>query len=144
MHCLDRCGTCGQIYHCDIQKKWNYFDFKGIYLSKALTVWKFSRINKNSFFVKETDTFGHIVVWTTFTSHINHFKLQHTAFEQSATCLSVFLKSLPGLIPLTMLWHAGWTLENTFTWTLPTIIRLQYLVVFWPKNYVFLVLFTIF
>ena len=36
--------------------------FKGIYLSKALTCMKFSCINKNCFFIKETDTFGHIVV----------------------------------------------------------------------------------
>ena len=64
------------------------------------------------FFVKETDTFGHIVVWTTYTSNIDHFTPQHTAFEQSAACLSVFLELLPGLIPLTMLWHAGWILEN--------------------------------
>ena len=64
-------------------------------------------------FVKETDTFGHIVVWTTYTSHIDHFTPQHTAFEQSVTCLLVFLELLPGMIPLTMLWHAGWTLEKT-------------------------------
>ena len=36
--------------------------FKGIYLSKALTCMEFSCINKNCVFVKETDTFGHIVV----------------------------------------------------------------------------------
>ena len=28
-----------------------------------------------------------------------HFTPQHTAFEQSAACLSVFLELLPGLIP---------------------------------------------
>ena len=38
---------------------------------------------------------------------------QHTAFEQSAACLSAFLELLPGLIPLTMLPHAGLTLEKT-------------------------------
>ena len=85
---------------------------KGIYLSKALA-WKFSCINKNCFFVKETDTFGHIVVWTAYTSHIDHFTPQHTAFEQSAASLSVFLELLPGLIRLTMLRNAGWTLEKT-------------------------------
>ena len=57
----------------------------------------------NCLFVKETDTFGHIVVKTTYTSHIDHFMHQHTAIEQSAACLSVFLELLPGLIPLTML-----------------------------------------
>ena len=39
----------------------------------------------------------------TYTSHIDHFTPQHTAFEQSAACLSVFLELLPGLIPLIML-----------------------------------------
>ena len=32
---------------------------------------------------------------------------QHTAFEQSAACLSVFLDLLPGLIPYAILRHAG-------------------------------------
>ena len=86
----------------------------GYIFQKLLLAWKFSCINKNCFFfVKETDTFGHIVVWTTYTSRIDHFTPQHTAFEQSAACLSVFLELLPGVIPLTMLWHAGWTLEKT-------------------------------
>ena len=86
---------------------------RGYIFQKLLLAWKFSCINKNCFFVKETDTFGQIVVWTTYTSHKDHFTPQHTAFEQSAACLSVFLELLPGLIPLTMLWHAGWTLEKT-------------------------------
>ena len=63
-------------------------------------------------FVKGTDTFGHIVVWTIYTSHIEYFMPQHTAFEQSSACLSVFLESLSGLIPFAILWHAGWTLEK--------------------------------
>ena len=50
-------------------------------------------------FIKETDTFGHIVVWTIYTSHTDHFTPQHTVFEQSTACLSVFLESLSGLIP---------------------------------------------
>ena len=86
---------------------------RGYIFQKLLLAWKFSCINKNCFFVKVTDTFGHISVWTTYTSHIDHFTPQRTAFERSAACLSVFLKLLPGLIPLTMLWHAGWTLEKT-------------------------------
>ena len=85
---------------------------RGYIFQTLLLAWKFSSINKNCFFVKETDTFGHIVVWTTYTSHIDHFRPQHTAFEQSAACLSVFLELLPGLIPLTMLWHAEWTFEE--------------------------------
>ena len=87
--------------------------YKGIYLSKALTCMKFFLYKQELLFVKETDTFGHIVVWTTYTSHINHFTPQHTAFELSAACLSVFLELLPGSIPLTMLWHAWWTLDQT-------------------------------
>ena len=86
---------------------------RGYIFQKLLLAWKFSCIYKNCFFVKEADTFGHIVVWTTYTSHIDHFTPQHTVFEQSAACLSVFLELLPGLIPLTMLRHAGWTLEKT-------------------------------
>ena len=38
------------------------------------------------------DTFGHIVVWTIYTSHIDHFTPQHTAYEQSAACLSVVIQ----------------------------------------------------
>ena len=95
---------------------------------KLLLAWIFSCINKNCFFVKETDSFGHIVVWPTYTSHIDHFTPKHTAFEQSASCLSVFLELLPCLKPFTMLWHAGWTLEknncNTINYnSLTTILR---------------------
>ena len=89
------------------------FILRGYIFQKLLLVWKFSCINKNCFFVKETDTFGHIVVWTTYTFHIDPFTPQQKDFEQSAACLSVFLELLPGLIPLTMLCHAGWTLEKT-------------------------------
>ena len=46
------------------------------------------------FFIKEADTFGHIVVWTIYISHEEHFTPQLTAFEQSATCLSVVLVTL--------------------------------------------------
>ena len=49
----------------------------------------------------ETDTFGYIVVWTVFTSHIDHFTPKHTAFEHSAACLSVVFELLPGYILLT-------------------------------------------
>ena len=48
-------------------------------------------------FIKETDIFGYIVVCTIYTSHIGHFTPQHTAFEHSTACLSLFLKLLPGL-----------------------------------------------
>ena len=32
-------------------------------------------------YIQETDTYGHIVVGTIYTSHIDHFMPQHTAFE---------------------------------------------------------------
>ena len=121
-------------------------NIKEIYLSKALTCMIFFLSKqKKAFFIKETDTFGHIVVWTFYTPHIDHFTPLHTAFEQLAACLSVYLEYLPGLIPFTILWHHGWTLGKktvASTWTL--IIWLRYLEVFWPNKYVFLLLFTIF
>ena len=58
-------------------------------LAKTPTFMKLSCINKNGFFIKEADTFGHIVVLTIYTSHIDHFTPQHTAFDQSEACLSV-------------------------------------------------------
>ena len=89
-----------------------FFFFKDIYLSKALSCMKFYCINKKCFFIKATDSFGHIVVWTFYAFHLDHFMPQHTAFEQSTAGLSVFLESLPGLIPFKILWHAGWSLEK--------------------------------
>ena len=121
------CPACKQVI------KVNHIGIKGIYLSKALTCMKFFLYIQKCFLFKETDTFGHIVVWTIYRSHINHFTPKHTAFEQSAACLSVFLESLPGLVPFAILWHAGWTLEKPVAWTWTTIIRLQYLEVFSPK-----------
>ena len=40
----------------------NYTFYKGIYLSKALTCMKIFLYKQELLFVKETDTFGHIVV----------------------------------------------------------------------------------
>ena len=68
----------------------------GIYLSKALTCMISFLYKQKMFFIKETDTFSYIVVWTIYTSHIDHFTSQHTAYEQSTARLSVFLESLPG------------------------------------------------
>ena len=65
---------------------------KGIYLSKALTFINF-------FLYKQKSFFYHII----YTSHLDHFTPQLKAFEQSTACLSVFLKSLPGLTPFTIL-----------------------------------------
>ena len=81
--------------------------FKSSYLYETFPV-----LTKKMLFTKETDTFGHIVVWIIYTSHKDHFTPQHTAFEQSAACLSVFLESLTGLIRFAILWHAGLTLEK--------------------------------
>ena len=63
-----------------------------IYLSKAITCMKLFLYKQKLLFSKETDTFGHIVVWTIYTSHIDHFTPQHTAFKKSAVCLLVFLE----------------------------------------------------
>ena len=38
-----------------------YF-IRGYIFQKLLLAWNYSCINKNCFFIKETDTFGHIVV----------------------------------------------------------------------------------
>ena len=80
--------------------------------AKALTCMIFSCINK-TFFYQGDGAFGHIVIWTIFTSHIDHFTPQHTDYEQSAASLSEFLELLSGLIPFTILWQAGWILEKT-------------------------------
>ena len=54
---------------------------RGYIFQKLLLPWILSCTNKNCFFIKGTDTFGHIVVWTIYTSHTDHFMPQHTAFE---------------------------------------------------------------
>ena len=65
---------------------------KGLLVSKTLTCKIFSCINKNGPFIKETDIFGHIIGSTVYTSHIDHITSQLIAFEQSASCLSVFFE----------------------------------------------------
>ena len=62
-------------------------ELKWIYLSKALTCMKVFLYKQKCFFIKETDTFGHIVVIAIYTSHIDHFTPKHTAFEQFKACL---------------------------------------------------------
>ena len=59
--------------------------------TKNKTCMNFFLYKQIMFFIKETDTFGHVVVRTFCTSHIDHFTPQHTAFEKSTACLSVFL-----------------------------------------------------
>ena len=114
-------------------------DFRGYIFQKL--AWNYSCINNNCFFVKQTDTFGHIVIWTIYTSHIDHFTSLQTAFEHLAACLSVVLKLLFGLILFATLWHAGWTLDKNHGMNM----NYSYLTaVFRPKYYVFLVFFTFF
>ena len=128
----------------EIKKKWfsnthSYLaaclqrGLRGYIFQKLLLAWNFPCINKKCFLIKETDTFGHIVVWTIKTSHIDHFTPQHTTFEHTEACLSVFLELLPGSIQFTILWHAGWTLEK------PICMNMNYTY----NIYVFLVLFAI-
>ena len=77
-------------------------------VSKTLTYMKyFLYKQKLLVFIKETDTLGHIVVWTIYTSHTDHFTPQHTAFVQSVACLLVVFESLPGFIPFATLWQTG-------------------------------------
>ena len=84
---------------------------KGICLSKAFICMIFFLYKQNMLIFYQGDGY----LWThscTYTSHIDHFTHEHTAFDQSAACLSVFLESFPGLIPFAILWHAGWPLEK--------------------------------
>ena len=95
-----------------VTELWILFLLKGIYLIKFLLVWFFSCINKNCFSCYQGDR----SIWphccmNNLKSHKDHFTPQHTAFKQSAACLSVFLELLPGLIPFAILWHTGWILE---------------------------------
>ena len=97
------------MYLVNIDFGFRGLSFKSSYLHEIIPVFK-----QKLLFIKETDdTFGHIVVWSIYTSHIDHFTPQHTPFEQLAACLSVFLELLPGLIPFAILWQAGWSLEKT-------------------------------
>ena len=61
---------------------------KGIYLSKGI-----------AFFIKETDTFGHIVLWTIYTSHIEHLTPQNTTYRN-------------GLVQLTRVGHSNRLYNN--------------------------------
>ena len=113
-------------------------------VQKLFLVSTFPCINKNGYFIMETDTFGYIVVWTIYTSHTNHFTPLNTAFEHSAACLSVVFELLPGFIMFTILWHIGRILDKNVTmnknYSYPATIWVSIL----TQIYVFLVLFTIF
>ena len=81
---LECCGFEPQRHHCvAILRGWCFL--------KLLFVCNLSWINKNWYFIKETDTFSYIHIWTIYTVHTDHFTSQHTAFEHSAACFSVIL-----------------------------------------------------
>ena len=54
---------------------------KEIYLSKALTCMNLFLYKQKCIFIKETDTFGHIVVRTFYSSHMKKF-MQVRGFER--------------------------------------------------------------
>ena len=80
-----------------------YLAVKGKLLTKALSCMECSSINKNDYFIKETDTFGYIDILIIYTSHRDHFTFQQTSFQHSAACLSVAFELLPVFIQFAIL-----------------------------------------
>ena len=111
-----------------IKSEMTQWELRGILLSKAFTCMNFTCINKMAFYQRD-GYLGPIVVKTIFTSHTDHFKPQHIAFEQSAACLSDVLSHF---LVLLRLQYCG-ILIKMLTWTRTTVIELQYIKVFWPK-----------
>ena len=74
---------------CDLLSKLISNGLRGYIFQNLLLAWIFSCINKNAFLSRRRT-----VVWTIYTSHIDHFTPKHTTFEQFAACLSVFLELL--------------------------------------------------
>ena len=66
--------------------------YKGIYLSKALTCMKIFLYKQELHFCQGDGYLWSRCCMNKYTSHIDHFTPQHTAFEQSAACLSVFFR----------------------------------------------------
>ena len=111
----------------------------GYIFQKLLLAWNFSCINKKCFLSRRRillatllyEQFIHLTL-ITLRPNIQLLSNRQHAYQS--------LELLPGLILFTLLWHAGWTLKKkTVVWTWTTIIRLQYLEVFLPKMYKFLV-----
>ena len=73
---------------------------RGYTFHKLLLAWNFFLYKQKCFFYQADGYLWPDNVWTIYTSHIDHFTPQHTAFEQYTACLSVFLDLLAGLIPL--------------------------------------------
>ena len=82
----------------------NFVLLMGIYLSKALTCKKSFLYKQRLLFFHEGDEYllPHCCMNNLYISH-KSLTPQHTAFEQLAACLSVFLELLPGLIPFSIL-----------------------------------------
>ena len=78
LHCIDYYLSFSAIIHDNYTFS---ILIKGILLSKALTCMKIFLYKQKRLFIKETDTFGHIVVWHY--THTDHFTHQRTAFETS-------------------------------------------------------------
>ena len=113
------------------------FYLRGYIFRKLLLAQKFSCINKNCSFVKETDTFGHIV-----DLYISQRSLYAPTYSFWAIRSMLF-----SLFRVTSWFNTVYNVVTCWmnirkkiiarTWT--TIIRLQYLEVFLPKMYKFLV-----
>ena len=102
---------CGTIHRATIKTT----NLGGRCFQKLLLVWHFSCININGYFIKETDTFGYIDIWTIYTFHTDHFTPHHTAFEHSAACLSVVLNYFLVLFRLHYCDTLGELYRKTFT-----------------------------
>ena len=78
-----KCHTLGRRFSWNVncfclEKKMGKIGVTQVLGSKGIYISSFLFLYKQFFFIKETDTFGHIVVWKIFTST---FTPQHTAFE---------------------------------------------------------------
>ena len=86
--------------------------FKGIYLSKALTFMKFFLYKQKCFFCQEDRyLWPHCCMNNLYISHRSIYAPTYS-FRAIHNMLISILESLPGLIPFTILWQAGWTLDN--------------------------------
>ena len=88
---------------------------KGIYLSKALTCMKFFLYIQELLFCQgDGYLWPHCFMNNLYISHRSLYATTYIFWAiGSMLTVSAFLELLPGLIPLTMLRHAGLTLEKT-------------------------------
>ena len=86
--------------------------FKGVYLSKADTCMKIFLYKQELLFCQEDRyLWPHCCMSNLYISHRSLYAPTYNFWAIGS--MSVCLELLPGLILLTMLWHAGWTLEKT-------------------------------